>query len=172
MKNAKRQWIAIYTRPKWEKKVNQLIQQQEIESFCPLIKTKRRWADRNKVIEIPLFHSYVFAQASQLEQSKIAQISGVVSIVYHCGVPARITDNEIHRIKNLLGQGYEELESIPFEQIGIGSKIKVREGLLSDWQGEVITVKGKSVVMVLEQFNCALIAKVNISQQRLLLTEI
>lgn len=166
MKNAK-QWVAIYTRPKWEKKVNQLIQQQGIESFCPLIKSQRRWADRNKTIEIPLFNSYIFAQADSIEQFKIQQTSGVVSLVYHCGKPATITNEEICQIKVLIKKGYSELESISIEEIDVGDKIKVREGILSDWHGEVITVKGKSIVMVLEQFNCALIAKINISQQNL-----
>jgi transcription antitermination factor NusG len=170
MKNTKKQWVAIYTRPNWEKKVNLHLQQQGIESFCPLVKTKRRWADRNKIIEVPLFSSYVFAFVNHIEQTKIEPISGVVSIVYHCGIPAKITADEICRIKNLLKENYEELESISLEQIHKGSKIKVTEGILSDWQGEVITVKGKSVVMVLEQFNCALIAKINISQEHLLIT--
>jgi transcription antitermination factor NusG len=169
MDNMEKKWIAIYTRPKWEKKVNYLIQQQGIEAFCPLIKTKKRWADRNKIIEIPLFNSYVFAQVDHIEQCKIPRISGVVSIVSHCGKPANITFQEIQRIKDLLDIGYEDLESISLEQITVGDKIKVVEGILSDWQGEIITVKGKSVVMLLKQFNCALIAKVNISQESLLL---
>jgi len=169
MKNNK-QWVAIYTRPNWEKKVNQSIQQQGIECFCPLVKTQRRWADRNKIIEIPLFNSYIFAQADTTEQFKIQQTSGVVSLVYHCGKPAKVTYEEIYKIKSLLKGGYSELEAISFEDIDVGDKIKVKEGILSDWQGEVITVNGKSVVMILDQFNCALVAKVSISQQNLLLT--
>lgn len=169
MKNQK-QWIAIYTRPKWEKKVNQFLLQQGIEAFCPLIKTKRQWADRKKIIEIPLFASYVFAEVNQFEQYQIEQAAGVVEIVYHCGKPATITEEEINRIKMLLQENYQDLESIPFDQVSLGDRIKVKAGVLSDWQGEVIMVKGKSVVMVLEQFNCALIAKVDVSQQNLLLT--
>jgi len=142
---------------------------QGIESYCPLVKTKKQWADRKKIVEFPLFSSYVFAKVDTLEQYRIQQTAGVVSIVYHCGRPAYITANEINRIQDLLIAEDRELEVVPFDQVGIGDKIKVREGILSDWQGEVITVKGKSVVMVLEQFNCALIAKVNVSQQNLLL---
>ncbi|MEH6307445.1 UpxY family transcription antiterminator [Olivibacter sp. CPCC 100613] len=169
MKN-QRQWIAIYTRPKWEKKVNQFLQQQGIAAFCPLIKTKRQWADRKKIVEIPLFSSYVFAEVNQLEQYQVEQAAGVVGVVYHCGKPATITENEINRIKTLLRENYEDLESISFDHVSPGDRIKVKAGVLSDWQGEVIMVKGKSVVMVLEQFNCALIAKVDVSQRNLLLT--
>lgn len=167
MKNQK-QWIAIYTRPKWEKKVNHFLLQQGIACFCPLIKTKRQWADRKKIVEIPLFPSYVFAEADQLQQYHVEQIAGVVGIVHHCGKPATVTKEEISRIKSLLQADYQELESVSFDQVSAGDRIKVKAGVLSDWQGEVIMVKGKSVVMVLEQFNCALIAKVDVSQKNLL----
>lgn len=169
MNRNQKQWIALYTRHKWEKKVHQLLLHQGIKSYCPLVKTKKQWADRKKIVELPLFSSYVFAQVDPLEQYRVQQTAGVVSIVYHCGKPAYITANEIERIKGLLTVDDRDLEVISFDQIGIGDKIKVREGILSDWQGEVITVKGKSVVMVLEQFNCALLAKVDVSQQNLLL---
>src|SRR5690606_29022558 len=107
----------------------------------------------------------VFAEVNHSEQYQVEQAAGVVGVVYHCGKPAIITEAEINRIKTLLREDYPELESISFDQIGLGHRIKVKTGVLSDWQGEVIMVKGKSVVMVLEQFNCALIAKVDVSQQ-------
>lgn len=167
-RNNKKQWIAIYTRPKWEKKVNLLTQQQGIASFCPLVKTRKRWADRYKTVELPLFNSYVFAEADPHEQHKIQQISGVVNIVYHCGKPATLTYQEIERIKTILEQNHTEIESVSLTQLDIGDKIKVKNGILTDWQGEVISIKGKSVVMILDQFNCALIAKVDIGQQDLI----
>ncbi|MDM8176744.1 antitermination protein NusG [Olivibacter sp. 47] len=123
---------------------------------------------QKKIVEIPLFSSYVFAQVSALEQSRVEQAAGVVNIVHHCGKPAKLTPEEIDMIKNLVAKNYEGLETVSFDQVNPGDRIKVRAGILSDWQGEVITVKGKSVVMVLEQFNCALIAKVSVSQQNLL----
>lgn len=169
MKHIKQNWIAIYTRPKWEKKVNQLIEQKGIRSYCPLIKKKQKWADRVKIVDFPLFSSYVFAQINSQEQERIRQTQGVVDIVYHCGSPATITDEEIERIKSIVeNKQLHEIESVPYGQINIGDRIKVREGLLSDWQGEVITIKGKSVVMVLEQFNCALVAKVSVTPSNLL----
>ena len=30
-----KKWFVIYTRPRWEKKVNQLLQMQGINSYCP-----------------------------------------------------------------------------------------------------------------------------------------
>ncbi|HEV7622062.1 MAG TPA: transcription termination/antitermination NusG family protein, partial [Flavisolibacter sp.] len=48
-------WYAIYTRPRWEKKVNGLLIQKGIESYCPLNKVRRKWSDRIKLVEEPLF---------------------------------------------------------------------------------------------------------------------
>lgn len=168
MKNTKKRWVVIYTRPKWEKKVDYLIKQRGVEAFCPLVKTRKKWADRIKTVELPLFDSYLFARVDANELLSIKQTSGVVDLVYHCGVPAEITDEEIRRVRLLISQNIEELESVSFDQVSIGDRIKVKEGVLSDWQGEIITIKGKSVVMVLEQFNCALVAKINVCQANML----
>ncbi|HWV71001.1 MAG TPA: UpxY family transcription antiterminator [Pseudosphingobacterium sp.] len=169
MRNNKKRWIVIYTRPKWEKKVNQLLNQQGIDTFCPLVKMHKQWSDRNKIVEVPLFSSYVFVQTNTIDQFKIKQVAGVVDLVYHCGVPAEITEDEIMKIKLLMqNDHFHELEQIPYDQVSKGDRIKVKKGILSDWQGEVINVKGKSIVMVLENFNCALVAKINIPQVNLL----
>jgi transcription antitermination factor NusG len=64
-------WYAIYTRPRWEKKVNFLLQGKGIESYCPLNKVRRKWSDRIKTIEEPLFKSYVFVK---IDESSILYI--------------------------------------------------------------------------------------------------
>jgi len=169
MENTKKRWVVAYTRPKWEKKVNQLMQQQHLEVFCPLVKTVKRWSDRNKIVELPLFSSYVFAHVSQREELQVLQTSGVLHLVQHCGIPAVIENKEIQQIKSLVNSGhYNDVERVDIDHFAIGDRIRVKEGILHDWQGEVITINGKSVVMVLQQFNCALIAKVNINQDNLL----
>ena len=57
-----KKWLAVYTRPRWEKKVDQLLKEQGTESYCPLNKVKRKWSDRVKTVEEPLFKSYVFVK--------------------------------------------------------------------------------------------------------------
>ena len=58
-------WYAIYTRPRWEKKVDLLLKDQGLESYCPLNKVKRKWSDRIKLVEEPLFKSYVFVRTDE-----------------------------------------------------------------------------------------------------------
>ena len=66
-----RKWYAIYTRPRWEKKVNLLLGGKGIESYCPLNKIKRKWSDRLKTIQEPLFKSYVFVKIDDGENIEV-----------------------------------------------------------------------------------------------------
>ena len=57
-----KRWHVIYTKSKWEKKVEGLLLKSGIESWCPVQKKERQWSDRKKIIEEPLFRSYVFVK--------------------------------------------------------------------------------------------------------------
>jgi transcription antitermination factor NusG len=106
-------WYAIYTRPRWEKKVNQLLLQKGVESYCPLNKVRRKWSDRIKMIEEPLFKSYVFVKIEEEARTGVRMTDGVVNFVYWNGKPAVIREKEIQTIKRFLGE-YENVEAIPF----------------------------------------------------------
>jgi transcription antitermination factor NusG len=149
-------WMVVYTRSRWEKKVDKLLQTQKINSFCPTIKTKHRWVDRTKVVDLPLFASYLFVNADPKEQLMVRQTMGVVNFVSHCGKPATITDSEIERIKSLI-DSHENIEAVSLPRIKVGDHLKVENGLLLDWQGEVLKINGKSVVMLMKELNCALV---------------
>ncbi|MGZ4023417.1 MAG: transcription termination/antitermination NusG family protein, partial [Flavisolibacter sp.] len=75
-------WYAIYTRPRWEKKVAGLLVQKQIENYCPLNRVRRQWSDRVKIIEEPLFKSYVFVKIEDEDRSLVRMTNGVVNFVY------------------------------------------------------------------------------------------
>ena len=159
----KKNWMVLYTRSRWEKKVDQLLKNQMINSFCPLIKTNRQWVDRNKIIEIPLFQSYLFVHINAYEQARVMQTSGVINFISHCGKPATIKDNEIERIRTIVNE-YTDVETISLKNINIGDTVKVTNGLLLNHEGEIAKIQGRSVVMVLDNINCALTVKINRKQ--------
>ena len=159
----KKNWMVLYTRSRWEKKVDQLLKNQMINSFCPLVKTNRQWVDRNKIIEIPLFQSYLFVHINAYEQARVMQTSGVINFISHCGKPATIKDNEIERIRTIVNE-YTDVETISLKNINIGDTVKVTNGLLLNHEGEIAKIQGRSVVMVLDNINCALTVKINRKQ--------
>src|SRR6476646_1947607 len=97
-----RKWLAVYTKPRWEKKIDRLLIETGIESYCPLNKVHRKWSDRMKMVEEPLFKSYVFVHVNPEEEKKVREVNGVLNFVYWLGKPAVIRQKEIERIKRFL----------------------------------------------------------------------
>jgi transcription antitermination factor NusG len=131
-------WLAIYTRPRWEKKVNGLLIQKGIESYCPLNKVRRKWSDRIKTIEEPLFKSYVFVKISDEDRSNVRMTSGVVNFVYWDGKPAIIKEKEIQTIRRFLDE-YENVNVVKME-FQPDTRVRVISGPMMDQEGKVIEV--------------------------------
>src|ERR1700754_2514088 len=112
-------WMVVYTRSRWEKKVDKLLQTQRIRSFCSTIKTKHRWVDRIKEVDLPLFSSYLFVNVDPKEQLMVRQTTGVVNFVNHCGRPATIDDAEIERIKELI-ESHDGIQAVGMPRVKVG----------------------------------------------------
>lgn len=157
----KRQWRVIYTRPRWEKKVDSLLQQKGIESYCPVIKKESQWADRKKKVEWPLFSSYLFVKVNSKEELAVRETFGVINFVYFCGKPAVMRDTVIDEIRDHLAQ-FEDIEAIHINHLKVGDHVKITNGAFVNHLGEVVKIEGKKVLMVLEHLDYALITKVKI----------
>ncbi|MEK7198481.1 MAG: transcription termination/antitermination NusG family protein, partial [Bacteroidota bacterium] len=48
-----KKWYAVYTKPRWEKKIDTALIKKGVESWCPLQKVEKQWSDRKKIIEDP-----------------------------------------------------------------------------------------------------------------------
>jgi transcription antitermination factor NusG len=152
-------WFAIYTRPRWEKKVNALLNQKGIESYCPLNKVKRRWSDRIKTVEEPLFKSYVFVKISEEGRTDVRMTNGVVNFVYWNGKPAVIREKEIQVIKRFL----DEYENVEVQQVEIRTdqRVKILAGPMMDQEGKVLEVKNKTVKVCIDSLGYMLIAHID-----------
>ncbi|MEJ7736453.1 MAG: UpxY family transcription antiterminator [Chitinophagaceae bacterium] len=151
-------WYAIYTRPRWEKKIVEALTRKKIENYCPLNRAVRQWADRKKVVYNPLFTSYVFVRVSELEHLAIKQTYGVLSFVHWLGKPAVIKDEEIDTIKRfLLEYHHIKLEKV---RVNVHDKVKITSGPLMMKEGEVLEVRNRSVKVFLPSLGYAMIAEV------------
>jgi transcription antitermination factor NusG len=72
------------------KKSAQLLAEKGLESYCPVNKVRRKWSDRVKVVEEPLFRSYVFVRVSDMNRTDVRMTPGVINFVYWNGKPAVI----------------------------------------------------------------------------------
>ena len=140
MNEKKTYWYAVYTRPRWEKKVASLLQEKGIESYCPLNKVHRQWSDRTKVILEPLFKGYVFVQANEKDKWDLLIINGIVNYVYWLGKPAKIRNEEIDIIRRFLHE-FEEVEVV---EIGlqVHSTVRIKQGVLMNYKGILLELNG------------------------------
>ena len=56
------QWIVVRSKPRAEKVAFDQLMKKGIEVYLPLVKERRKWSDRKKWVELPLFSSYLFAK--------------------------------------------------------------------------------------------------------------
>ncbi|MGQ9846374.1 MAG: UpxY family transcription antiterminator [Bacteroidales bacterium] len=138
-------WLALYVRSRFEKKVSDSLTKEGIENYLPLQKTLRQWKDRKKWVYVPLFNSYVFVKPNPNTYYNCLKINGVVKFVWFDGKPAIIKDEEIALIKSICNSSYS-YHSIEFP-IQIGQKVKIVRGTFRGYEGEVIQLNGKHKVL-------------------------
>ncbi|WP_288097404.1 transcription termination/antitermination NusG family protein, partial [Hydrotalea sp.] len=73
----------MYTKPRWEKKSDNILLQKGIESWCPVQKVERQWSDRKKIIEVPLFRSYVFVRINEMERIAVLDTDGIINFIHY-----------------------------------------------------------------------------------------
>lgn len=154
-----RKWLAIYSRPRWEKKVTQLLTEKGLESYCPLNKVRRKWSDRVKLVEEPLFKSYVFVKVNDEDRTEVRMTPGVINFVYWNGKPAVVKEKEINAIKSFLNE-YENVEVKPMT-VELKQRVKITGGPLMDQEGEVIGVNRKSVKVAIDSLGYVLVAYID-----------
>jgi transcription antitermination factor NusG len=154
-----KKWLAIYSRPRWEKKVNQLLLEKGFESYCPLNKVRRKWSDRVKIVEEPLFKSYVFVKVSDDNRTAVRMTPGVINFVYWEGKPAVIREKEINAIKRFLNE-YENVEVQPMN-LQVHQRVKITTGPLMDQEGEVLSLQRKAVKVAIDSLGYVLVAYID-----------
>ena len=158
-----RKWLAVYTRPRWEKKVNQLLKEKGLESYCPLNKVRRKWSDRVKTVEEPLFKSYVFVKVSDEDRSAVRMTSGAINFVYWQGKPAVIKEKEILAIKRFLDE-YENVEARSSADIKVNQRVRITNGSLMDQEGKVMDLRHKTARVAIDSLGYILVAYIDRSK--------
>ena len=156
------QWYVLYTRAKCEKKVSALLSKRKIVNYCPYNKVNKHVFDRNKIINEPLFNSYVFVLASENDIIKIKRYTqDIINFVYWIGKPAVVKDEEIENIKIFL----EEYSDVKIER----KEIPINDGCINirgpfmDLEGNLSGVKNKYVYMEIQSLGYVLKAEFKMS---------
>jgi len=160
--NLSRKWLAVYTRPRWEKKVNQLLTEKGLECYCPLNKVRRKWSDRVKIVEEPLFKSYVFVKVNSDDRTAVRMTNGAINFVYWDGKPAVIREKEIIAIKRFLNE-YENVEAVPTD-LKVNQRVRITNGTLMDQEGKVLDIRRKTAKVAIDSLGYILVAYIDRSK--------
>lgn len=131
-------WWALYTRHQHEKTVANMLSAKGFEVFLPLYQSTRRWKDRNKVIDLPLFPCYVFVRGGLDRRLQVVTTPGVHMILFHGEHVAIIPEAEIQAIQKAVS-GPFRVEPHPF--LKCGERVRVTRGSLEGVEGILLRKK-------------------------------
>ncbi|MBB1284656.1 UpxY family transcription antiterminator [Flavisolibacter sp. BT320] len=149
-------WYAVYTRPRWEKKIAQKLEAKGYEAYCPLNRVVRQWSDRKKTVHEPLFKGYVFVQVAEEDKWKIREIDGILNYVYWNGKPGVIQHSEIETIKRFLNQFTDV--TVTEYKLALETRVKIKAGILMNYEGTVVELQGNRAVVKIESMGIQLSA--------------
>lgn len=133
-------WFALQVRVRHETSVAQHLHGRGYEWFLPLYKCRKRWSDRVKEVEIPLFPGYLFCRFDPQNRFPILTSPGVIQVVGYDRHPVPIDEQEINAIQSLVASG---IPSQPCPFLTIGDKARIESGPLRGLEGILVGFKGK-----------------------------
>jgi len=155
-----KKWFVIYTKPRWEKKVDGTLVKKGIESWCPLQKIQKQWSDRKKVVEEPLFKSYVFVHITEDQRVEVLRTDGVINYVHYLSKPAIIRQEEIDLVKSFLLEKDAKIRVQSLTSLEENEKVIIRQGVFMDNTGTVVRASGgKKVYVRLESLDQLMIVE-------------
>ena len=143
-----RAWLVIYTKPRWEKKLADQLTAKGFTVYCPTQRVKRRWSDRTKWIDQPLFSSHIFVHLEPERRDAIYFTPGFVRFLFWNKRPAVVRDEEIATLRRWLNDF--DHEAISIQSLATGSRVSVTSGPLQGREATVLEQRGTKLELYLE----------------------
>jgi transcription antitermination factor NusG len=153
-------WYAVYTRRFHEKAVEKSLVEKGITVYLPKVPKLRQWSDRRKIVEEPLFHSYVFVYVSNRDYHNVLYTPSVLHYICNEGKPSIIPENQIEVLKKVVEAKMEYELSGDFIDPGIW--VKILSGPLKGTVGEIVCLKSKQrIILRIEQLNYSMLVNID-----------
>src|SRR2546423_11200453 len=115
-------WLVLRTRSRQENIVEGYLKQKEINAFLPKRNEVRRWKDRRKVLETPLFPGYVFVQPHPHQYVNLRYIPGSCGLVRSGSDPAKMPERDLEGVRIMARSGVSlsvNAELIPGQRVEV-----------------------------------------------------
>ena len=151
-------WIAVWTKPRNEKAVVRALEQRAVAAWLPLLQVNRRWSDRWKTVELPLFPGYLFAQTEAATWSELLRVPGVLTVVKQGAAPAWIRDHQMVELRSavdILSRANATTELV--DTYARGDRVRILDGPLAGLSGTVVDLRGsRRLIVGIEQIGQAI----------------
>ncbi len=140
-------WYLIYTRSKHERKVATFLEWKNIESFLPLNKVIKQWHDRKKLIEEPLFPSYLFVYLKTADDYfECLNCDGALTFIKTGTQVAIISQSLINQLQTVVNN-VKNIE-VSTARFTAGQQVTITEGPLTGVSGKIVTADRKNKIIV------------------------
>ena len=148
-------WYALQTRARHEKKVAAGLQEKGVEVYLPLVAQARRWSDRHKIIQMPLFPCYAFVHTASLSEARCATlyIWGVLGFIAANNQVLPVPDADIESVRTLLAS---KVSLTPYSFLKVGQRVRVRGGALDGIEGILVANGDRRLVISVAAINHSL----------------
>jgi transcriptional antiterminator NusG len=139
-------WFVLKTRSRFEKKISEDLTKRGIDHYLPLKTERKKWSDRWKNVESPLFSGYVFVKMEEVNRYLILNLQGSVRFLYHDGDYAKLTRRDVQMMETALS-GAHELEIID-STLYKGKTMKITSGPFKNFEAKLVHHNGKGKLML------------------------
>jgi transcription antitermination factor NusG len=114
----------------------------------------------------PLFKGYVFVLVDELHKWDIKSVDGILNYVYWLGKPALVKQEEIETIRKFL----QEFSDVEVRNASLTAKdtVLVKQGVLMNYKGIVVEVKGNKARVNIESMGLQLSAVFDVKNLQVL----
>jgi transcription antitermination factor NusG len=138
-------WYALQIRSRWESTTAGLLRGKGLETLLPTYATKRKWSDRFKVVEEPLFPGYVFCHFDVHNRLPVLITPGVISVVGVGKTPIAVDEAEMFSIQAAMGAG---IQMEPWPYVEVGERVRIKDDVLDGMEGILTSFKGSHRVVI------------------------
>lgn len=138
-------WFGLHIKSNFEKVTATILEAKGLEVYLPSFRWRRRWSDRVKEIDQPLFPGYVFCRFDPNNRLPILTTPGVLSIVGVARTPAPIAEDEVSAVKRIVEAG---LVARPWPFLQVGQRVVIERGALAGTEGILLDFKNRYRIVV------------------------
>ncbi len=139
-------WYALSVKHQHEGAVRSALAFKGFEALAPTYRARRRWSDRVKEIDLPLFAGYVFCRFLFSERIRVLDAPGVSKVVAFGGEPAEVPELEIAAIRAVMAA---KLPVRPWPQLKAGDRVRVERGPLRGVEGTLLREENERLQFVI-----------------------